>query len=75
MKVGLVSVPVRMIASAEKKEKYSFNRLHDKCKGRLRSKSWCPACSVEVQNENALRGYEHKKGEYVIISDAELDAC
>lgn len=77
LNVSLVSVPVRMISANQPKSKttISFNRLHAKCKGRLKSKSYCPACDEELGEGESLKGYEYSKGKYVIIDDGELDAC
>lgn len=74
LKVGLVMVPCKMIAATEPEDKVKFNNLHDKCKGRVKSKAWCPTCNEEIPSGTSLRGFEIRKGEYVIVEDEELDA-
>lgn len=74
LKIGLVMLPAKLVAAVEPEDKVRFNMLHRKCGGRLRSKSWCPACNEELDKGESMRGFEIRKGEYVVIEDNELEA-
>jgi DNA end-binding protein Ku len=52
----------------------SFNLLHAKCGSRVRNRHLCPVCNVVVERGDLVRGYEFDKGQYVQVTDAELDA-
>ena len=70
---GLVAIPVE-IHTATKSQNVSFNLLHAKCGSRIRNQIFCPACKIVVERADLVRGYEVAKGEYVRLTDAELEA-
>lgn len=70
---GLVAIPVE-IHTAIQDTRVSFNLLHAKCGSRLRNRHLCPVCNVVVERADLVRGYEFEKGQYVQVTDAELDA-
>jgi DNA end-binding protein Ku len=70
---GLVAIPVE-IHTAIQDSHISFNLLHEKCGSRVRSRHYCPVCNVVVERADLVRGYELDKGEYVQVTDAELEA-
>ena len=75
LKLSLVEVPVRLLSASESTETIKFHRLHASCLGRTQSKAWCGVCNVElVCGSDTVRGYEHRKGEHVVVSDEELEA-
>lgn len=73
LKVSLVEIPVRLLAASESGEKIKFHRLHAVCCARMQSKSWCGTCNEEVPHGDTVRGYEHRKGEHVVLTDEELE--
>lgn len=71
---GLVNIPVSLYA-AVREQRVSFHMLHDQDKSRLRRRLVCPADGKEVHPEHTVRGYEIEKDRYVVVRDAELEAC
>jgi DNA end-binding protein Ku len=70
---GLVSIPVELY-TATSSQRVSFNLLHAKCGSRIKQQNFCPTCNLVVERSDLVRGYQHAKGEYVQISEEELDA-
>jgi DNA end-binding protein Ku len=70
---GLVVIPVK-VSPAARSEKISFNQLHT-CGSRINLVTKCPQCSMEVERKDLQKGYEYAKGSYIIVTDAELEAC
>jgi DNA end-binding protein Ku len=70
---GLVAIPVE-IHTAIQDTHVSFNLLHAKCGSRVRNRNLCPVCNVVVERTDLVRGYEFEKGQYVQVTDTELDA-
>lgn len=77
IKLGFVTQPVAVFGAAESKATttVSFNQLHHACGGRITTQVYCPACAVDVDRSDLDRGFEHVKGRYVTVSDAELESC
>jgi DNA end-binding protein Ku len=74
---GAVSVPVKLYTAVRQQE-IRFNMLHDQDHARLRQEMVCPAHAGgerEVPREHILRGYELRKGEYVIVQEHDLEKC
>jgi DNA end-binding protein Ku len=74
---GAVSVPVKLYTAVRQQE-IRFNMLHDQDHARLRQEMVCPAHSggeQEVPREHIIRGYELRKGEYVIVQEHDLEKC
>jgi len=70
---GLVSVPVKLFSGTQSKSLH-FNMLHDKDKARLRQQYVCSACDEVVERDATVKGFEYAKGQYAVLSDAELKA-
>jgi DNA end-binding protein Ku len=71
---GLVSIPIKLYASAESSQKISFNWLHKDCGSRLKQQYTCPKDDVKVERSDMVKGYEFTKGQYVLFSPDELKA-
>jgi DNA end-binding protein Ku len=69
---GLVNIPVRLYAATENKS-VSFNYLHRACHTPIRYAKMCPACRVEVSQEDLIRGYEIEPGRYVTIEERDVE--
>jgi DNA end-binding protein Ku len=50
-----------------------FNQLHGKDHARINQKRVCSECGEEVGYDEIVKGYEVRKGEYVVIEPQELD--
>jgi DNA end-binding protein Ku len=48
--------------------------LHDADGGRLKQQYTCTKCNEIVDREHTVKGYEHAKGQYVVLSADELKA-
>lgn len=71
---GLVSVPVQLYAAGESKANISFNWLHKKDGARLKQQYVCSKDGEKVERDEMVKGYEFKKGQYVLFTPEELKA-
>ena len=69
---GLVNIPVGLF-TAVKERPFQFHFLHKKDNGRIRNKRVCEECEIDVPYKDLVRGYEYEKGEYVVLTDKDLD--
>ena len=69
---GMVAIPVRLYLATESKS-VSFRLLCPNDHTPIRNKRWCPLEDREVGWNEAVRGYEVGKDEYVVIDDSDLD--
>jgi DNA end-binding protein Ku len=69
---GMVTIPVRLSSSAQSKD-FAFHLLHTKDNARIHNKRWCDEDDEEVPSDEIVKGYEFAKGEYVIVTDEELE--
>lgn len=74
MSFGLVSVPVQLYAAGESKATISFNWLHKKDGARLKQQYVCSKDGEKVERDEMVKGYEFKKGQYVLFTPEELKA-
>ncbi len=65
---GLVTIPVKLFTAVRENELH-FNLLHEKDQGRINNIRVCSVCGEKVSWDDLVKGYEHEKGEYVILSD------
>lgn len=71
---GLVSVPVQLYAAGESKANITFNWLHKKDGARLKQQYVCSKDGEKVERDEMVKGYEFKKGQYVLFTPDELKA-
>jgi len=71
---GLVSIPTKLFTTNETSGDISFNMLHDADGARLKQQYICTQCNEIVDREHTVKGYEHAKGQYVVLSAEELKA-
>jgi DNA end-binding protein Ku len=69
---GLVNIPVSLYKATED-HKTSFRSLHEQCKHPIQYKKWCPVCNREVEHTEIIRGYEYAPGNYIIITDDDIN--
>jgi DNA end-binding protein Ku len=70
---GLVNIPVSLVTAVRDRDIH-FHLLHEADGARLHQKLVCPFDAQEVSRKQAARGYEVADGEYVVVSDEELQA-
>src|SRR6266581_1691168 len=69
---ALVSIPISLF-SATRRNELSFHNLHKKDMSSVSYKRFCDTEDVEVPWEEITRGYEYEKGQYVEITDEDLE--
>jgi DNA end-binding protein Ku len=68
---GLISMPVRLFSGA-RSSSISFHMLHRDDNTRVKQQLICPAENKVVERSEIVKGYEYRKGEYVIIEPSEI---
>src|SRR5438128_5493798 len=69
---GMVSIPVRLYTATESHDVH-FHLLHKRDGIRLQNVRWCPKDERAVPWDEVVRGFEYAKGNYVPITDEDLD--
>jgi DNA end-binding protein Ku len=69
---GLVNIPVK-IYSGTAGTGISFRQLHAKDFAPIRYAKVCTAEEEEVPQNEIVRGYEYQKGEYIVLTDEDLE--
>lgn len=70
---GLVTIPVKLYLATESKG-VGFNMLHAACHGRIQMKTYCPTDEVYIERSDTVRGYEIGPGQYVVVTEDDLDS-
>lgn len=70
---GMVAIPVRLYLATESKG-VSFRLLCPNDHEPVKNRRWCPREDVEIGWNEAVRGFEVSKDEYVVLEDSDLDA-
>lgn len=70
---SLVAIPVRLVAAVQPGH-ISFHLLHSKDYARLSRRMICPEDGAPVPREEIVRGYEVLPGNYVLLTDDELES-
>ena len=69
-----LSVPVKLYTAVRPHEIH-FRMLHDQDGVPVRQVLECPIEGKEVPREHAVKGYEVRKDQYVVVNDEDLDGC
>lgn len=69
---GMVTIPVKLFGATESKD-IRFSLLHATCGTKLQQKRWCPTDEVEVPWNETARGYEHSKGQYIMLTGEDFE--
>jgi DNA end-binding protein Ku len=69
---GMVSIPVRLFPATQDKD-VSFHLLHQTDHSRIKFKRWCEAEDREVEQDELVRSFEVSSGQYVEITDEDLE--
>jgi DNA end-binding protein Ku len=70
---GLISIPVSL-SPAARSERISFNQMHSVCRTRIKQPTYCPKCEKFVDRSEIEKGYEYEKDQYLLFTQAELEA-
>src|SRR5258706_5054639 len=68
---GLISMPVRLFAGA-RGERVSFNMLHRDDLSRVRQQLICAEEDKPIERSETVKGFEYRKGEYIVIEPEEI---
>ncbi|HXX03483.1 MAG TPA: Ku protein [Xanthobacteraceae bacterium] len=74
LRLSLVSCPIALYPATSEREKISFNQLNRETGHRIRYRKVDAETGDEVPADQIIKGYEVAKGEYVEITDEELEA-
>ena len=69
---GMVSIPVRLFPATQDKD-VSFHLLHQPDHSRIKFKRWCEVEDREVEQDELVRAFEVSQGQYVEITDQDLE--
>lgn len=70
---GLVNIPVQLYSGTNPHEGLDLDMLHKKDKSPIRYARVCRKDGTEVPWEDIIKGYEYRKGDYVTLTQNELD--
>jgi DNA end-binding protein Ku len=70
---GLVTVPVGVYSAVQRMGELSFRLLHEKDSSPVDYKRVCQEEGVEVPWGEIVKGYEHAKGQYVVVTDDDFE--
>lgn len=68
---GLISMPVRLYSGA-RSTRISFHMLHRADMTRIQQQLYCPNEGRVVERGEIVKGYEYRKGEYVVVEPEEI---
>src|SRR5262245_61431001 len=74
LKLSLVSCPVALYPATSERDKVRFHQINSKTGHRIRYRKVDEESGREVDSEAIVKGYEVGKGQYVEVSDEELEA-
>jgi DNA end-binding protein Ku len=69
---GMVTIPIKLYAATEQRD-VRFRLLHRADGAPIEEKRFCTEDGKEVAWEDLVRGYEVKKGEYVVLEPDEIE--
>jgi DNA end-binding protein Ku len=72
IRLSLVSVPVRAYTASDSGGEVHLRQLHRECHSPINYRKVCPIHG-ELQASDIVSGYEHSKGQFVIIDPAEME--
>ena len=74
LRLSLVSCPIALYPATSEREKVSFNQINRETGHRVRYRKVDEQTGEEVASDQIIKGYEVAKGEYIEITDDELQS-
>lgn len=71
---GLVNIPVRMFSGVRPHEGIDLDMLHKQDKSPIRFARICRKDGEEVPWDDIVKGYEYRDGDYIVLTQKELDS-
>ncbi len=72
---GLVAIPVTMHSAVRSKERISFRMLHKEDLSPIKYERVCEAEGAPVPWNEIVKGYEYKKGKFVVLTEEDFKAA
>lgn len=72
LSIGLVTVPVELKRAIRDEERIHFHMLHDADMSPIRYERVCTADGAEVPWDDIVKGYEYRKGKYIVLTNEEF---
>jgi len=72
LRLALVSIPVQLVSAVKTGARLAFHQIDSKSHKRIRYEKTAPGIG-RVEAENIVKGFEISKGNYVLISEDDLD--
>jgi DNA end-binding protein Ku len=74
LRLSLVSCPIQLFPAASERQKIRFHQINKKTGNRIKYCKLDAVTGEQVDDEDIVMGYEVRKGEYVEVTEAELEA-
>ena len=74
LRLALVSCPVALYSTRHEREAIRFNMINPATGSRIKMVSQDAQTGEEVARRETVKGYEYAKGQYVIITDEDLES-
>src|SRR5215210_169299 len=74
LRLSLVSCPIALYPATTESEKIRFHQLHKQTGNRIRYRKVDDETGKEVDSEDIVKAYEVSKGNYIELTDEDLDA-
>ena len=74
LRLSLVSCPIALYPATSESEKVRFNQLNKNTGNRIRYSKVDAETGEEVGSEDIIKGYQVSKGQYIEITDEDLEA-
>lgn len=71
---GLVNIPIRLFSGAESREGIDLDMLHKEDHSPIRFARICRKDGEEIPWNDIVKGYEFRDGDYIVLTQKELDA-
>src|SRR5258708_3178073 len=72
---GLVAIPVTMHSAVRSKERISFRMLHKEDLSPIKFERICEAEGEPVPWNEIVKGYEYKKGKFIVLTEEDFKAA
>lgn len=74
LRLSLVSCPIQLFPATSEREKISFNQINRETGNRIRYRKVDEVTGEEVASDQIIKGYEVGKGQYIEITDEDLES-
>src|SRR3954470_6590500 len=74
LRLALVSCPVALYTARHERETIRFNMINPVTGNRIKMVSQDAQTGEEISRRETVKGYEYSKGQYVIITDEDLES-